>query len=203
MLLQSLCHPILVCSFFFRSGILSNLVISNEVDAAANARRRSKIAEIIKTAIEICRGCTCNAEYDSNWRPVHINEWLNAPNEKRPSASCYKCLRSYKNQYFHDSLDRFDAMVVLRKMLPEDRLDALINEEGNPVPAAWQERPGADPVHEVPVLPADVNGRHFIPYDRNETGVPALGSWILKNDRTVGQYLGDIELDDIWGIEGE
>ena len=146
------------------SGILSNLVISNEVDAAANARRRSKIAEIIKTAIEICRGCTCNAEYDSNWRPVHINEWLNDPNEKRPSASCYKCLRSYKNQYFHDSLDRFDAMAVLRAMIPEDRLDELINQpEGNPVPAARQEIRGADPVQPQTTAAAAVTNNGFIP----------------------------------------
>jgi hypothetical protein len=182
------------------SGILSNLVISDEVDDAANNRRRSIIAEIIKTAIEICRGCSCNADFDPNLKPVHINEWLNDRNGKRPSASCYKCLRSYQNQYFHDSLDRFDAMVVLRTMLPENQLDTLINlPEENPVPTARQETPEADAESpDQTALPELPDG--FIPMQ--EEYEPIGARCFMRNGQIIVFSAND-RRENILGIEEE
>ena len=96
----------------------------------------------------------------------------------RLAASCYDCLKDFDNQLYHDILDVPDALVILRSFAANGTVGA---EQQN--------------------LPGDIAGRYFVPFDAGQ-GAPDYGSFILKQDRTVVQYWGDVDTGDILGIEG-
>ena len=106
-------------------GVVLPLVLTGQDDI--DAPRHRLIREIVEKAKELCEHCAeCDAE-----RPfadirrelpaISRESFLNlSPTERdkyRPRQSCYKCLRSYKNQRVHDQLDRGDAYEVLAALL--------------------------------------------------------------------------------------
>ena len=96
------------------SGCVLDLLLSDETDMAGADRLR----RIIYRAQNNLAQCSCG-DGDSHKYPVPQEEWLTAKDRSivRRRASCQNCLRSYDNQFEHDRLDRFDALVVLRLLL--------------------------------------------------------------------------------------
>lgn len=79
----------------------------------------ARIRLIVEEAIRIVDGCDCGDGRRVEFSPADAPKVRQAgDNAKiRLRASCYKCLRTYDNQFDHDRLDRKDALVVLKMLL--------------------------------------------------------------------------------------
>ena len=107
-------------------GAVLPLVLSG--NQQIDARRHDQIKEIVAKAIKMCESCTeCNQQQefkqiDLNLPPLSASEMFNQKQQDqeqqyRVRQSCYKCLRSYRNQRVHHLLARGDAVKVLRTLL--------------------------------------------------------------------------------------
>ena len=106
-------------------GAVLPLVLTGHVKL--DQERHTLIREIVERARSLCTDCAeCNAvdPFDQlrlDLPAISREEFLNrVPADRdnyRERQSCYKCLRSYKNQRVHHMLDRGDAYVVLDALL--------------------------------------------------------------------------------------
>ncbi|MBR6587297.1 MAG: DEAD/DEAH box helicase, partial [Kiritimatiellae bacterium] len=94
------------------SGCVLDLLLHGNDDEEGFMR----IHTIVERAIQEIEGCACGAEFDNALPPVSPSEYHDEE-DRRPAASCYRCLRTYDNQFEHGKLDRFDALRVLRLLL--------------------------------------------------------------------------------------
>jgi hypothetical protein len=87
----------------FEGRMIHSIVLYDSVAGGAGHVRRlvsdkgDKLQQVIKTAIDITKKCTCK-------------------------PSCYNCLRNYYNQKFHDVLNRQEAYLFLEKFVGTMRL---------------------------------------------------------------------------------
>lgn len=157
--------------------------------ALALVMRSENDTETARRIREIVDGAIDSLEHDRDARVQSANHFPIPPNilatmneqevqRYRLAASCYDCLKDFDNQLYHDILDVPDALVILRSFAANGTVGA---EQQN--------------------LPGDIAGRYFVPFDAGQ-GAPDYGSFILKQDRTVVQYWGDVDTGDILGIEG-
>ena len=112
--------------------VLDLLLRGNDDNEGAERLRR-----IVEGAINDLKQCDCGKSEDFSKYPVPQEEWLVAANKDnlRRRASCQHCLRSYDNQFEHDRLDRFDALVVLNALCSNDpAIPAATTED-----IAWQD----------------------------------------------------------------
>lgn len=96
------------------SGCVLDLILRGSEDKDGKQRIR-EIVELAKKRLSQCT-CGCGLGLDSTLPPIPTFEYHNEC-DKRPAASCYHCLRTYDNQFEHDKLDRYDALVVLNLLL--------------------------------------------------------------------------------------
>lgn len=98
------------------AGAVLDLVMSG--DGAIDGERSSMIRSVIETAIDLCNGCKCGEEdTDVSLMPLTKDELVGNQNNHRRSVSCYRCLRSHRNQAKHTLLDRHDAAALLQELI--------------------------------------------------------------------------------------
>lgn len=167
------------------SGCVLDLLLRGADDVEGIAR----IRDIVKAAIDSLDGCQCGGQHDEAYkalRPVPPADYR-GDNATRPATSCYRCLRTYDNQYEHDKLDLFDALVVLRLLLDGER---------NP-PAAVTKSPreaGNRASDVVDVIDEIV----WEPYDGHAL---AAGERCRLRDGTVFRYNPDVDAGKASDIE--
>jgi ATP-dependent helicase YprA (DUF1998 family) len=137
-------------------GAVLPLVLTGHVKL--DQERHTLIREIVERARSLCTDCAeCNADDPFNQLRLDLpaisrEEFLNrVPADRdnyRERQSCYKCLRSYKNQRVHHLLDRGDAWVVLDALLGGDASTVLGTVPRPAAPAS--EEPSAPPSIAMP-----------------------------------------------------
>jgi ATP-dependent helicase YprA (DUF1998 family) len=85
--------------------------------------RTALVRRILEQAVRTCEACSCGFIIDSALMPIERLEFLAlAPADQadlRPATSCYRCLRSHRNQREHALLDRYDAAQLLKEILAD------------------------------------------------------------------------------------
>lgn len=167
----------------------SGCVIDLLLRGADDVEGRTRIRAIVEAAIDNLERCPCGGHHDEAYKalpPVPPADYR-GNNATRPAASCYHCLRTYDNQYEHDKLDLFDALVVLRLLLDGER---------NPPAAVVQVMLEAANRAAVAVeVAAEVV---WEPYDGHDL---AAGERCRLRDGTVFRYNPDVDAGKIPDIE--
>jgi len=100
-------------------GVVLDLILSGKQEL--DAGRESLIRRILEEAIRLCNDCDCGPTLPQLNRPLPRMEYLALDQagrvDCRPASSCYKCLRSYRNQRDHEFLDRYDAARLLEEIM--------------------------------------------------------------------------------------
>jgi hypothetical protein len=101
-------------------GAVLDLVLTGQL--LLDAPRVAFIRRILEHAARLCETCSCGAKIvDPQDMPIERLGFLAmAPQDQkglRPVTSCYRCLRSHRNQREHELLDRHDAEILLTELL--------------------------------------------------------------------------------------
>jgi hypothetical protein len=90
-------------------------------DSGLDEPRTALVRRILEQAVGLCESCCCGAVINSAQMPIERLEFLAlapaAQDGLRPATSCYRCLRSHRNQREHALLDRYDAATLIREIL--------------------------------------------------------------------------------------
>jgi hypothetical protein len=101
------------------AGAVLDLVMSG--DSEIDRERAAMIRSVLQTAINLCDSCECGeANIDPSLMPLTKDELLGNQANYRRTFSCYRCLRSHRNQAKHSLLDRHDAAILIREILNAD-----------------------------------------------------------------------------------
>lgn len=101
------------------AGAVLDLVMSG--DSEIDRERAAMIRSVLQTAINLCDSCECGeANIDPSLMPLTKDELLGNQANYRRTVSCYRCLRSHRNQAKHSLLDRHDAAILIREILNAD-----------------------------------------------------------------------------------
>ena len=124
------------------SGCVLDLLPKDENDAEGTNRIRA----IVEDAVKKLTDCKCGDGRDQRLTPTDA---ITARKDEkgttyRELASCYKCLRSYDNQFDHGILDRKDSLVVLKMLLDGKNYPANAVTDTLPDPAANEDAPPVD-----------------------------------------------------------
>jgi ATP-dependent helicase YprA (DUF1998 family) len=100
-------------------GAVLDLVLTG--DLGLDEPRTALVRRILEQAVRLCESCCCGSVIDSVQMPIERLEFLAlapvAQDGLRPATSCYRCLRSHRNQREHALLDRYDAANLIREIL--------------------------------------------------------------------------------------
>ena len=173
-------------------GAVLDLVLNgNPGNQVADARNAVLIRTILQAAKDLCLTCICGGQVDVNAMPATREELVATAKAQglRPAASCYRCLRSHRNQRDHNLLDRHDAAKVLDELLQERTLPAGTidrNALGAHVPDGFRFRrdDGADvDLEKMQALP---QARQWV-LVKTPGGSWAYGEWFLtERTQTAG-----------------
>lgn len=106
-------------------GAVLDLVLNgNPSNKLADAQNAVLIRTILQAAKDLCLDCKCGGQADANAMPATREELVSPVNALglRPAVSCYRCLRSHRNQRDHTLLDRHDASKLIDEILQERTL---------------------------------------------------------------------------------
>jgi hypothetical protein len=153
-------------------------------DPVLDENRMALVRRVLEHAANTCENCSCGDPVDSARMPIERFEFLAlaAANQSnlRPAASCYRCLRSHRNQRDHALLDRHDAALLIREILqaPEQPPGARARQSLNAdTPDAFDFRLDDGTVRSV--------SRSTVP--------PSAGDWVLvrypEGGGAYGQWL--------------
>ena len=169
-------------------GVVLDLILSGKQEL--DTGREVLIRRILEEAIQMCAACDCGSTVEPMKRPLPRMEFLaldqNGRFDCRPASSCYKCLRSYRNQRDHEFLDRYDAAMLLNDILqapsvPQGILDrhALMGLQNPPADFAFLLDDGT--TRKVQAMPAGERPgqRQWALVRLPDRGSYAYGDWIL------------------------
>jgi ATP-dependent helicase YprA (DUF1998 family) len=98
-------------------GAVLDLVLTG--NPQIDGERSGLIRRILQRAISLCENCSCGNGSDR--MPISKDELIALPTpypgDYRLATSCYRCLRSHRNQRDHVLLDRFDALAVIKQIM--------------------------------------------------------------------------------------
>jgi hypothetical protein len=153
-------------------------------DQVLDESRTALVRRVLEHAANTCENCSCGDPVDSARMPIERFEFLAlaaaSQSNLRPAASCYRCLRSHRNQRDHALLDRHDAALLIREILqaPEQPPGARARQALNAdTPDAFDFRLDDGTVRSV--------SRSTVP--------PSAGDWVLvrypEGGGAYGQWL--------------
>jgi ATP-dependent helicase YprA (DUF1998 family) len=100
-------------------GAVLDFVLTGEPEL--DEPRIALVRRILEQAVRTCEDCSCGSIIDSALMPIERLEFLALAladqGGLRPATSCYRCLRSHRNQREHALLDRHDAAILIREIL--------------------------------------------------------------------------------------
>ncbi len=103
-------------------GAVLDFVLTGEPEL--DEPRTALVRRILEQAVRSCEDCSCGSIIDSSLMPIERLEFLALAVADqaglRPATSCYRCLRSHRNQREHGLLDRHDAVILIREILNAD-----------------------------------------------------------------------------------
>lgn len=148
--------------------------------------RTAVIRGILEHAVNSCQNCTCGeVNVDPTRMPIERLEFLGllppAQNDVRPASSCYRCLRSHRNQRDHALLDRHDAALLIRELLnvPGQHQDAIGRHALNPgTPADFNFQLDDGTIRPVSLATVQPNQGDWVVL-RYPEGGGAYGEWFL------------------------
>ena len=166
-------------------------------DPVLDQNRMALVRRVLEHAADNCEKCSCGGPVDDSApMPIERFEYLALAaadqSNLRPAASCYRCLRSHRNQRDHALLDRHDAALLIREILqiPKQPLGAQPRQSLNAdTPDAFDFRLDDGTVRSV--------SRSTVP--------PSAGDWVLirypEGGGAYGQWFLTIrgELDGVPG----
>ena len=100
-------------------GFVLRLIKKDESDDDTDRLIHSIINEALKIVSD-CKHCGLDNQDDAIKPPKTVSEYVRKPQAYRLGISCYNCLREFSNQGKHQTLDRYDASVVLRMIANGD-----------------------------------------------------------------------------------
>lgn len=100
-------------------GFVLRLIKKDTNDEETDNLIHSIMDEALKI-VKDCNHCGLDDQNDPEEPPKTVSEYVRNPQENRLAISCYNCLREFSNQGKHQTLDRYDASVVLRMIANGD-----------------------------------------------------------------------------------
>jgi len=165
-------------------GAVLDLVLTG--DPILDNTRTALVRRILEHAANACENCSCGGgDFDPTLIPIERLEFLALlpaqRNELRPASSCYRCLRSHRNQRDHALLDRHDAALLIRELLnaPDQPREAIGRHALDPgTPAEFEFQLDDGTIRPVALATVQPNQGDWVVL-RYPEGGGAYGEWFL------------------------
>ena len=167
-------------------GFVLRLIKKDESDDDTDKLIHSIINEALKIVSD-CKHCGLDDQGDATKPPKTVSEYVRNRQDYRLGISCYNCLREFSNQGKHQTLDRYDASVVLRIIANGDKNPSEIGKE------TMNEGPKQSNIAEVSVGKQLDKKRNWT--WRAFSGKIRVNQWYKKTTGEEFQYKNGMSID--------